>query len=205
MLQLFSWAELPCQCYYFPRYLSCLLPCSHFAPTYASDGVQLTPSLRSFAPKGLDTYKYITLCTMSPNLVIAADSEPLVKRRRLRKGTHSCWQCKKRKVKCIPDPLADGGACDGCRRRGSRCVGQECPEDGSLPAAPTPNPDHSTPGKTSLCDQSSQRNGLAAPTSTVSSYPSLLYFKTHAVGAPRFYARRTSPKIVTAHIIDCLR
>lgn len=142
---------------------------------------------------------------MSSNPAPVADSEPLVKRRRLRKGTHSCWQCKKRKVKCIPDPLGDGGACDGCRRRGSRCVGQECPEAGSLPATPTPNTDHTTPGKNSPCDQSSYRNGLAAPASTVSPYRSLAYFKTHAVGAPRFCARLTSPKIVTTHFIDYLR
>lgn len=203
VLQLFSWPELPFQPYYFLRCLSSLVPCSHLASTHVSDGVQPDPSSRSFAPKGLDTYRYITLCSMSPSLVVAADSEPPVKRRRLRKGTHSCWQCKKRKVKCIPDPLTDGGACDGCRRRGSRCVGQECPEDGSLPAAPTPNPDHSTPGKTSPCDQSSHRDGLAAPASTVSSCPSLAYFKTHAVGAPRFCARLPSRNVVTAHFIDC--
>lgn len=128
---------------------------------------------------------------MSSYPVAPADSEPLVKRRRLRKGTHSCWQCKKRKVRCIPDPLADGGACDGCRRRGSRCVGQDCPEDGSLPTATTPNPDHTsvgitvtantnspptlckegeitgktTPATASSCDQSSHQNCLAASVS----------------------------------------
>lgn len=142
---------------------------------------------------------------MSPDLVVAADSEPPVKRRRFRKGTHSCWQCKKRKVKCIPDSLADGGACDGCRRRGSHCVGQECPEDASLPATPTPNPDHSTIGKTSTCDQSGYRNGLAGPVSTASLYPSLPYFKTRAVGARPFCARLTSRNIVTAHFTDCFR
>ena len=51
------------------------------------------------------------------------------KRRRLRKGTHSCWECKRRKMKCVFDPLANATTtCNGCRRRGSQCVSQEFPE-----------------------------------------------------------------------------
>ncbi|KAK9241853.1 hypothetical protein V1506DRAFT_574034 [Lipomyces tetrasporus] len=52
-------------------------------------------------------------------------------RRRLRKGTHSCWECKRRKMRCIFDPR-DGTVCIGCWRRGSRCVGQELPEEMAL-------------------------------------------------------------------------
>lgn len=89
---------------------------------------------------------------MSSNLAAPADVEPLVKRRRLRKGTHSCWHCKKRKVKCVPDPLVDGGPCDECRRRGSRCVGQECPENVSLLATPTLMPDHTSMGITTTAN-----------------------------------------------------
>lgn len=52
-----------------------------------------------------------------------------VKRRRVRKGTHSCWECKRRKMKCIFDPLTNAiTTCNGCRRRGSQCVSQEFPE-----------------------------------------------------------------------------
>ncbi|KAK3317569.1 C6 zinc finger domain-containing protein [Cercophora scortea] len=51
------------------------------------------------------------------------------KRRRLRKGTHSCWECKRRKMKCIFDTLTNATVCNGCRRRGSQCVSQEYPED----------------------------------------------------------------------------
>lgn len=51
------------------------------------------------------------------------------KRRRLRKGTHSCWECKRRKIKCIFDPPTNATTtCNGCRRRGSQCVSQEFPE-----------------------------------------------------------------------------
>ncbi|KAH6984360.1 hypothetical protein BKA56DRAFT_314895 [Ilyonectria sp. MPI-CAGE-AT-0026] len=50
------------------------------------------------------------------------------KRRKVRKGTHSCWECKRRKMKCIFDPLVNG-SCNGCRRRGSKCVGQEFSEE----------------------------------------------------------------------------
>lgn len=60
----------------------------------------------------------------SPSHDAYAHSE--AKRRRLRKGTHSCWECKRRKMKCIFDPLAT--TCNGCLRRGSRCISQEFPE-----------------------------------------------------------------------------
>jgi hypothetical protein len=58
---------------------------------------------------------------------IIAESE--AKRRKIRKGTTSCWECKKRKMKCVyadPSSPADAEAiCVGCQRRGSRCVSQE--------------------------------------------------------------------------------
>jgi hypothetical protein len=43
------------------------------------------------------------------------------RRRSLRKGTHSCWACKRRKEKCSYE---DGDVCNGCLRRGTRCVSQ---------------------------------------------------------------------------------
>jgi hypothetical protein len=43
------------------------------------------------------------------------------RRRSLRKGTHSCWACKRRKEKCSFD---DGDICTGCVRRGTECVSQ---------------------------------------------------------------------------------
>jgi hypothetical protein len=59
----------------------------------------------------------------------AAQTE--AKRRRLRKGTHSCWECKRRKTKCITNPLFGTATCNGCRRRGTQCISQEYPEDTS--------------------------------------------------------------------------
>ncbi|KAI1819593.1 hypothetical protein F4861DRAFT_534321 [Xylaria intraflava] len=47
-------------------------------------------------------------------------------RRRIRKGTRSCWECKRRKSKCTWS--RSEGSCDGCYHRGTRCIGQEFPD-----------------------------------------------------------------------------
>uniref|UniRef100_A0A8H7K8N4 Zn(2)-C6 fungal-type domain-containing protein n=1 Tax=Bionectria ochroleuca TaxID=29856 RepID=A0A8H7K8N4_BIOOC len=45
-------------------------------------------------------------------------------RRILRKGTHSCAECKRRKTRCFfESPTAT--TCVGCQRRGTACIGQE--------------------------------------------------------------------------------
>ncbi|KAH6882673.1 hypothetical protein BKA58DRAFT_22921 [Alternaria rosae] len=54
--------------------------------------------------------------------------EPHSKRRKLRKGTTSCWHCKKRKVKCTFDATSDT-ICVACRRRKVPCVLQNQPEE----------------------------------------------------------------------------
>lgn len=54
--------------------------------------------------------------------------DPEAKRRRLRKGTHSCWACKRRKVRCTFASSTDV-TCVICRRRGTKCISQELPED----------------------------------------------------------------------------
>ncbi|KAL4735934.1 hypothetical protein BDV11DRAFT_208043 [Aspergillus similis] len=43
--------------------------------------------------------------------------------RKVRKGTHSCRDCRRRKVKCIFASTTDS-TCVVCRRRGTRCVSQ---------------------------------------------------------------------------------
>lgn len=58
----------------------------------------------------------------------ASSPEPDTKRRKLRKGTKSCWDCKKRKVRCTFDATSDT-VCIACRRRGAPCVGQDHPEE----------------------------------------------------------------------------
>ncbi|EKG14597.1 hypothetical protein MPH_08227 [Macrophomina phaseolina MS6] len=45
-------------------------------------------------------------------------------RKRMRKGTHSCFECRRRKIRCI---FSDDhpGECTECFARGSRCIDQE--------------------------------------------------------------------------------
>ncbi|KAF6818226.1 C6 zinc finger domain-containing protein [Colletotrichum plurivorum] len=46
------------------------------------------------------------------------------KKRKVRKGTRSCWQCRKRKIRCEFAP-GDDETCAGCKARGAHCVSQE--------------------------------------------------------------------------------
>lgn len=54
----------------------------------------------------------------------SVDGEPpMSKRRKIRKGTNSCWECKRRKIRCtFANPTES--ICDGCRSRGVSCVSQ---------------------------------------------------------------------------------
>ncbi|RYP08991.1 hypothetical protein DL765_008608 [Monosporascus sp. GIB2] len=78
-----------------------------------------------------------TPCLDSPQYVsvqstAAGVSGITAKRRRIRKGTRSCWECKRRKVRCEFISPADA-VCDGCRHRGTDCVGQDYAEDAPPP------------------------------------------------------------------------
>ncbi|KAL2842387.1 hypothetical protein BJY01DRAFT_264507 [Aspergillus pseudoustus] len=53
------------------------------------------------------------------------------RRKGVRKGTRSCWECRRRKVKCLPSP--DIAICAGCRERGTECLSQEYVDDPSPP------------------------------------------------------------------------
>lgn len=57
-----------------------------------------------------------------------AKSPPL-KRRKVRRGTQSCWECKRRKVRCT-FAAPNNSVCDGCRSRGVKCIGQDL-DDGA--------------------------------------------------------------------------
>ncbi|KAF3138319.1 hypothetical protein TWF569_008815 [Orbilia oligospora] len=46
------------------------------------------------------------------------------KRRKVRKGTQSCWECKRRKTRCT-FATSQNSVCDGCKSRRTRCIGQE--------------------------------------------------------------------------------
>ncbi|KAK3360970.1 c6 zinc finger domain-containing protein [Lasiosphaeria ovina] len=67
-----------------------------------------------------------------------ADADAVVrrdlKRRKTRKGTRSCWACKRRKVKCTYARPTDD-VCIGCARRCLDCVGQEFPEKDPGPSS----------------------------------------------------------------------
>jgi hypothetical protein len=51
------------------------------------------------------------------------DHEISAKRRKVRKGTRSCWSCKRRKVRCVFRSDSDA-VCFTCTRRGTNCVSQ---------------------------------------------------------------------------------
>ncbi|MCJ1306875.1 hypothetical protein MMC25_000519 [Agyrium rufum] len=53
------------------------------------------------------------------------------KRRKVRKGTQSCWECRRRKVRCLY-ATPTNSKCDICARRGTACISQEYPE-GTVP------------------------------------------------------------------------
>lgn len=74
------------------------------------------------------------------------------KRQKLRKGTHSCWACKRRKERCVPC-ADDSTICLGCRKRSTPCLAQDQPEE------TTP---HFLPAITTAIDADS-RPGITAP------------------------------------------
>ncbi|KAJ5094209.1 hypothetical protein N7456_010070 [Penicillium angulare] len=57
-----------------------------------------------------------------------SDEMSASKRRKVRKGTRSCWECRQRKMKCILTRPTDN-ICVRCHRRGIKCVSQEYPEE----------------------------------------------------------------------------
>lgn len=55
---------------------------------------------------------------------------PRLERRKLRRGTTSCWECKRRKTKCHFEQ-GNSTACESCLRRGCKCVLQDIEEKNS--------------------------------------------------------------------------
>ena len=58
------------------------------------------------------------------NVDCNAERPPALKRRKIRKGTKSCWECKRRKIRCT-FVAPTQSICDGCRSRRVDCIGQE--------------------------------------------------------------------------------
>ncbi|KAF2494575.1 hypothetical protein BU16DRAFT_562229 [Lophium mytilinum] len=57
---------------------------------------------------------------------------PESKRRKVRKGTQNCWECRRRKVRCIF--ATTSAVCENCKRRGSVCLSQELAEEPTMPS-----------------------------------------------------------------------
>lgn len=66
-------------------------------------------------------------------------SEPPTKRRKVRKGTKSCWECRRRKIKCQFDNPDDIN-CIGCKQRGAVCRSQEFDDDNAPEPGQRPDP-----------------------------------------------------------------
>ncbi|KAM6477948.1 hypothetical protein HDV62DRAFT_192058 [Trichoderma sp. SZMC 28011] len=61
-----------------------------------------------------------------------------IERRKLRRGTTSCWECKRRKTRCHFEQ-SSSSACVSCKRRGSKCVLQHLEECLGTQATEQPN------------------------------------------------------------------
>ncbi|TGJ88736.1 hypothetical protein E0Z10_g42 [Xylaria hypoxylon] len=62
-----------------------------------------------------------------------AQAPPDPKRRRVRKGTRSCWECRRRKIRCLYHS-EDATICTNCESRGTNCVSQEFTDEQSPPS-----------------------------------------------------------------------
>lgn len=63
--------------------------------------------------------------------MVMPSPESLVNQRKIRKGTRSCWECKRRKTRCI-FPASGEPTCVYCQRRRIPCIGQDIPESLAL-------------------------------------------------------------------------
>jgi hypothetical protein len=68
---------------------------------------------------------------MAPPITSTEDG-PLTKRRKIRKSTQGCWDCKRRKVRCTW-AMESNTICDNCIRRNTTCTSQEHIEDEEIP------------------------------------------------------------------------
>ena len=59
---------------------------------------------------------------------VPPNQEAPTRRNKVRKGTRSCWECKRRKIRCR-FPSSEADTCIGCQRRRAPCVSQDLPED----------------------------------------------------------------------------
>ncbi|KAH8892575.1 hypothetical protein GQ53DRAFT_719006 [Thozetella sp. PMI_491] len=73
----------------------------------------------------------------------SADQATPSRRRKVRRGTRSCWECRRRKIRCVFDEAdPPGSACINCRRRATACIGQEFPDDSPASGPQVPHLGH---------------------------------------------------------------
>lgn len=89
--------------------------------------------IRSRRPAMMDVLDEEPATALSPNTVtgrvgVSLNQEISAKRRKVRKGTRCCWECKRRKIRCIFASSEDV-TCLSCQRRRTPCVSQDMPED----------------------------------------------------------------------------
>ncbi|KAJ5360327.1 hypothetical protein N7517_009518 [Penicillium concentricum] len=83
--------------------------------------------------------------------------ERATKRRKVRKGTHSCWECRRRKVKCtFSSP--DDGICITCHRRGTTCINQVILDGPEMADSDTGDAEQDTSINTRLVSESGVRS-----------------------------------------------
>jgi hypothetical protein len=103
---------------------------SHPSSKYSSESWELRPSLRR-APPSYVSSNSKNQCPFRGDEIRLAECSSLFGRQSLnmpkqgkvRKGTHSCRECRRRKVKCILAFPSDV-RCVSCLRRGSSCTSQ---------------------------------------------------------------------------------
>ncbi|MCJ1284220.1 hypothetical protein MMC26_003551 [Xylographa opegraphella] len=108
-----------------PRHQTTVHYLQHYEPI--SDG--LLQSFSRFLPPASVNLLYIASRDINTMHKTKVRLDSLSK---VRKGTHSCVECRRRKIKCISD--SNTRVCAGCTTRGTRCVPQEYSDAKSRPA-----------------------------------------------------------------------
>ncbi|GAD92348.1 hypothetical protein ANI_1_1524134 [Paecilomyces variotii No. 5] len=90
----------------------------------------LTKILQTTSSAGISAQIHLMSSSNGPSISDANNSVQIghvSKRRKLRKGTFSCWECKRRKTRCEFRPTTNS-VCLYCSHRGLPCISQELPE-----------------------------------------------------------------------------
>jgi hypothetical protein len=82
----------------------------------------LGPKLRLLSSDTSELF-FLCNCSRAHGIMNVHPDEMASKRRKIRKGTHSCWECRRRKVKCTFASEEDA-VCVMCHRRDTECASQ---------------------------------------------------------------------------------